>query len=233
MKEIVFNSPGGRIEGKYYQAENPNSPAALILHPHSLHGGTMNNKVVHTIANTFIRNKFSVLCFNFRGVGKSSGVFDHGVGELLDAATALDWLQNNNPSASTYWVAGFSFGAWIGLQLLMRRPEIGGFVAVAPPVSLYDFNFISPCPIHGMIIQGEADKIVPEESVYKFYEKLDKQRSSEIDYVVLNGADHFFKNKLNALDNTLNSYLEDNAKHEFSPKKHKRDRRRRQNATKE
>ena len=74
---------------------------------------------------------FTVLRFNFRGVGRSQGEYDQGVGELSDAASALDYLQSMNPNAKHCWVAGFSFGAWIGMQLLMRRPEITGFISVA------------------------------------------------------------------------------------------------------
>src|SRR3546814_10687549 len=90
----------------------------------------MNNKVVYSLYQTFVARGFSTLRFNFRGVGRSQGVYTGGEGELSDAATALDWLQTYNPNARYCWIAGFSFGAWIGMQLLMRRPEITGFVSV-------------------------------------------------------------------------------------------------------
>jgi alpha/beta superfamily hydrolase len=89
---------------------------------------------------------FTVLRFNFRGVGRSQGEYDQGIGELSDAASALDYLQAMNTNAKHCWVAGFSFGAWIGMQLLMRRPEITGFVSVSPPANMYDFSFLAPCP---------------------------------------------------------------------------------------
>ena len=82
----------------------------------------MNNKVVYDLFHMFVRRGFSVLRFNFRGVGRSQESFDHGQGELRDAAAALDWMQQYNPNSNSCWVAGFSFGAWIGMQLLMRRP---------------------------------------------------------------------------------------------------------------
>ena len=110
MPEVTFNGPDGRIEGRYHQSENKNAPAALVLHPHPLYGGTMNNKVVYSLYESFKRNNFSVLRINFRGVGRSQGKFDNGVGELTDAATALDWLQNQNPDISNFWISGFSFG---------------------------------------------------------------------------------------------------------------------------
>ena len=120
----------------------------------------MNNRIVQELYKTFQRRGFATLRFNFRGVGKSQGVFDNGVGELSDAATALDWVQSFHPEAQTTWIAGFSFGAWIGMQLLMRRPEIRGFISIAPPANMYDFTFLAPCPSSGIIIQGEADEVV-------------------------------------------------------------------------
>ena len=133
MPEVIINGPEGRLEGRYHHSSEPGAPVALILHPHPQHGGNMNNKVVYALFHTFVKNGYSVLRFNFRGVGRSQGVYDRGEGELSDAAAALDWLQTYNPNAADCWVAGYSFGAWIGMQLLMRRPEIGRFISIAPP----------------------------------------------------------------------------------------------------
>jgi alpha/beta superfamily hydrolase len=212
MRNIFFTSEMGKREGKYYQAKDPQAPVVLILHPHPLHGGTMNNKVVHTLNQNFINNPyqtFSSLRFNFRGVGKSHGVFDHGLGELIDATIALDWLQQQNPDANNYWVAGFSFGAWIGLQLVMRRPEVKNFIMVSPPANSYDFSFLSPCPIDGCIVQGTNDSVVPEQSVAKLVEQLVVQSQVRIAYRVVNKADHFFTNKLPELAEILDNYIQD------------------------
>src|SRR3546814_9501241 len=84
----------------------------------------MNGRITQALYKTFQRRCFATLRFNFRGVGRSQGTFDNGIGELSDAAAALDWVQSFHPEAQTTWIAGFSFGAWIGMQLLMRRPEI-------------------------------------------------------------------------------------------------------------
>lgn len=228
VKEVIFSGQAGRIEAKYHQSSDPYAPIAVVLHPHPLHGGTMNNKVVYNIFHTFVQNNFSVLRFNFRGVGKSHGTFDNGVGELIDASAALDWLQLQHPEASSYWIAGFSFGAWIALQLLMRRPEISGFIAVSPPANSYDFNFLSPCPAQGLIIQGTKDTIVPEESVYGLYEKLEKQRDSNVEYVPVMNADHFFVGCLDKMNDAIESYIKPKIASIQRPKKTKRDRRRRQ-----
>ena len=99
MPEVIFNGPEGRLEGRYQHGSQPNAPIALMLHPHPQHGGTMNNKIVYSLYHNFVQRGFSVLRFNFRGVGRSQGVYDRGEGELSDAASALDWLQTYNPNA--------------------------------------------------------------------------------------------------------------------------------------
>lgn len=207
MPEVFFQGPEGRIEARYHHSEQPNAPVALVLHPHPLHGGTMNNKVAYTIYQTFVRQGFSVLRFNFRGVGRSQGVFDHGIGELSDAASALDWLQLQNPNAQSYWVGGFSFGSWIGMQLLMRRPEVEGFIAVSPPAGGYDFSFLSPCPAHGLIVQGDQDSIVDVADTTRLVERLQRQRNHGIEYEIVEGADHFYRTTMDQLVMHMDSYL--------------------------
>jgi alpha/beta superfamily hydrolase len=147
------------------------------------------------------------LRFNFRGVGRSQGSFARGEGELTDAASALDWLQTYNGNAVACWVAGFSFGAWIGMQLLMRRPEIDRFIAVAPPANIYDFGFLAPCPSSGLIVQGDKDEVVPEEHVRKLWEKLSKQRDITVDYKIVKGAPHLFTDRLDKLGTTVDEYI--------------------------
>ena len=97
MPELIINGPAGRIEARYHHETPSDSPIALILHPHPQFGGTMNNQVVYALYYMFVERGFSVLRFNFRGVGRSQGYFDNGPGELADAASALDWLQLQNP----------------------------------------------------------------------------------------------------------------------------------------
>ena len=210
MPEIVIPGPEGRLEARYHKGPELNSPLCIVLHPHPRQWGTMNNKIVYNTYQAFKKSDFSTLRFNFRGVGRSQGTYDNGIGELTDAAAALDWLQTENPSARTTWIAGFSFGAWLALQLLMRRPEISGFVAISPPASLYDFSFLAPCPSSGLIIQGTEDKIVPEEIVTELVEKLNKQNSINIDYKKINGADHFYSKNLDDIHNKIKKYIKKN-----------------------
>jgi alpha/beta superfamily hydrolase len=208
MPEVIFPGPDGRLEGRYQPPKTRNAPIALILHPHPRFGGTMNNKVVYHLFHAFARRGFAVLRFNFRGVGRSQGEFDNGVGELSDAASALDWLQTYNPDAPSCWIAGFSFGAWIGMQLLMRRPEIQGFISVAPPAGMYDFNFLAPCPSSGVIIHGTADEVAPPEATAKLAEKLQAQKGITVEYVPIAGASHFYENHMDQLIGAVDAYLD-------------------------
>ncbi|HUG60572.1 MAG TPA: CocE/NonD family hydrolase, partial [Methylomirabilota bacterium] len=146
--------------------------------------------------------------FNFRGVGRSQGAFDHGAGERSDAASALDWVQPIPPDARSCWVAGVSFGAWIGMQLLMRRPEIEGFISIAPPANLHDFSFLAPCPSSGLIIHGDVDKVVPQKDVQNLVDKLKMQKGIVIDQTIVEGANHFFEQKVDELIDICSNYLD-------------------------
>lgn len=207
MPEVIFPGPDGRLEGRYHPQKERNAPIALILHPHPQFGGTMNNKIVYNLHYTFHRLGYSVLRFNFRGVGRSQGEFDEGIGELSDAASALDYLQSLKPDAKITFVAGFSFGAWIGMQLLMRRPEASGFISVAPPANLYDFTFLAPCPSSGLIINGEADRIAPPGDIEKLVERLKAQKGIEITHKTIPGANHFFEKGMDQLNAEVEAYI--------------------------
>lgn len=203
----MFNGHAGRIEGRYYKSPRQNAPVALILHPDPNFGGTMNNKVVYSLFRCFKDLGFSVLRFNFRGVGRSQGQFDDGNGELSDATIALDWLQNMNPDAKQCWIAGYSFGAWVGLQLLMRRPDINNFIAVSPPANEKDFTFLAPCPASGLIIQGGHDDIVSPSMVESMARHLNQQRNVEIDFAMIEDADHQYNNRLPDLYRVSGQYV--------------------------
>ena len=208
MPELIINGPAGRLETRYHHEAGSNSPIAIILHPHPQFGGTMNNQVVYHLYYLFVERGFSVLRFNFRGVGRSQGYFDNGPGELSDAASALDWLQLQNPDSRSCWIAGVSFGTWIAMQLLMRRPEIEGFISVAPPANLYDFSFLAPCPSSGLIVHGDKDAVVPAKDVTGLVDKLKTQKGIIIDQKVVTGANHFFDNKIEPMMQTVTAYLD-------------------------
>jgi alpha/beta superfamily hydrolase len=208
MPDVIIPGPAGRLEGRYSPSEDETAPVALILHAHPLGGGHMENPIVDMLYDNFRKRDFATLRFNFRGVGRSQGSYDQGLGELSDAATVLDWVQGYNQGARFCWVAGHSFGAWIGMQLLMRRPEIAGFISVAPPTNMYDFTFLAPCPASGIIVHGGQDKIVPPDDVERVMSKVRVQKGIEITREIEPEANHLFSDHLEALESRLNTYLD-------------------------
>lgn len=208
MPAVIFPGPEGRLEGRFQPAPRPRAPVAMILHPHSQSGGTMNDRIVQRLYKTFVNRGFAVLRFNFRGVGRSQGSFDNGIGELNDAAAALDWVQSIHPEAQVTWVAGVSYGALIGMQLLMRRPEIRGFISVAPPANMYDFSFLAPCPASGIFVQGAQDTVVQPAAVEKLVEKLRTQKHITIHHDLIPRANHFFENETEELMKSVDNYLD-------------------------
>lgn len=208
MPEIVMTGERGRLEGSYTAGKTPDAPIALILHGHPKAAGQMNNPVPVQLFRVFMKRGFATLRFNFRGVGRSQGEFDSGIGELADAATALDWLQANNVSASQTWVAGYQFGAYVGMQLLMRRPEVDGFISVSPPMNLYDFSFLAPCPSSGLILHGGNDTVVPAIEVERATAKIRTQKGVTIDYQQAPEAGHFWVDQMEEIERRVGEYVD-------------------------
>ena len=201
MVDLLIPGPEGKIEAKYTHSNNDKSPIVLILHPDPSRGGTMNTKIIFKLYKMFVNNGFSAIRFNFRGVGKSDGIYDDGEGELSDAASVLDWLQQYNTNSKVCWVAGFSFGAWVAMQLLMRRPA-----------NLRDFSFLAPCPSSGLIVHGDKDNIASFDSTKILAEKLQKQKKVEIKFKAIKGADHFYENYSEEFVSTVDGYIKENLK---------------------
>ena len=208
MPEVIFNGPAGRLEGRYQPSKEKSAPIAIILHPHPQFGGTMNNQIVYQLFYMFQKRGFTTLRFNFRSIGRSQGEFDHGAGELSDAASALDWVQSLHPDSKSCWVAGYSFGAWIGMQLLMRRPEIEGFISIAAMANRYDFSFLAPCPSSGLFVHGSEDRVAPVRDVVSVIEKVKTQKGVKLEHAVIDGANHFFDGKVDELMTTVDTYLD-------------------------
>ena len=116
--------------------------------------------------------------------------------------------SSRHPAASQFWVAGFDFGAWIGMQLLMRRPETDGFISVSPPTNMYDFSFLAPCPASGIILHGSADTVVPNTEVEKVVAKLRTQKGIVIDYELVEGGGHFWTDNLVEVETRIGAYLD-------------------------
>ncbi len=207
--EIFIPGPAGRLEAKYYKNPKFGSPVAIVLQPHPQYGGSMKNKIVQLMFNIFLENGFSVVKINFRGVGKSDGVFDNGQGELSDAAAALDWIERENLDYSQCWVSGFSFGALICMQLIMRRPEVDNFIAISPQPNVYDFSFLAPCPTSGQVVYSQNDELVTKESISELDNRIKSQKGVQVNFSEIKGANHFFKDKENELKREIDKYIQD------------------------
>ncbi len=208
MAELIISGPAGRIEARYTEPPIDGAPIALILHPHPKAGGTMQDPITIRMYQMFEQRGFGVLRYNSRGVGRSQGIYDHGIGELEDAAFVLDHLERLAESPRYVWCAGYSFGAWITLQLLMRRPEIDGFFAVSPPANHFDLSFLAPCPASGLIVNGDADAIASPGDVERALQKVRVQKGEVIDRDVVGGANHFYQGLHDELIAKLDVYLD-------------------------
>ncbi|MEL6258250.1 MAG: alpha/beta hydrolase [Pseudomonadota bacterium] len=207
MAELIIPGPAGRLEARFTEPPVDGAPIALILHAHPKAGGTMQDPVAITLYQMFEKRGFGVLRYNSRGVGRSQGQYDQGVGELADAAFILDYLENLSESPRFVWVAGYSFGAWICLQLLMRRPEIDGFIALSPPANHYDLSFLAPCPASGLILTGDADTISAASDVERALSKVRIQKGEVIERDTVPGANHFYQGRLSEMEDIAGAYL--------------------------
>ena len=201
---ITIDVDGTPVSGVYAR---PQGASATIVVAHGA-GAGMEHPFLTGFTRALNDDGFATLRFNFRGVGRSQGAFDHGSGELSDAAAALDWAQAMHPEARACWIAGVSFGSWIGMQLLMRRPEIEGFISVAPPANRFDFSFLAPCPSSGLFVHGDIDRVAPLKEVMALIEKLKTQKGILIEHAVIPGANHFFENCVDPLIAEVGVYLD-------------------------
>ena len=218
MTQVLINGSQGKLQGFYKHSENSEN-IGLVLHPRKCTESSMDNNIVSSLFESFSNNNFSTLKINFRGIQKSEGEPEEdGLGELSDAATALDWLQEQNEDISSCWIGGIDFGAWIGSQLLMRRPEVIGFINVATPIKEFDFSFLSPCPASGLIIHPTKQIDIEQKNVISLVKKLSNQKiklvykkvNADINFEnkeneIRNYSDEFILNILSDLDKTKNS----------------------------
>jgi alpha/beta superfamily hydrolase len=197
LERVSVAGPAGPLQAI---AETPSSTAsayAVVCHPHPLFGGSMENKVVTTLARALRDTGIPTLRFNFRGVGSSAGVFDEGVGETADAAAVASYGALRWP-AKQLVLAGFSFGAFVALRLAQQR-DVSRLITVAPPVDRFDFSTLPVPRCPWLIVQGDADDVVDPRRVLAWAKVLEPPPK----LIVLRGVGHFFHGHLNVLKDAV------------------------------
>lgn len=189
-ENVSIEGPAGSIEAIAQEPRLAGGRYAIVCHPHPLFGGTMENKVVTTLARALLETGTPVLRFNFRGVGRSSGVFDGGNGETADADAAASWGAARWPGRRLV-IAGFSFGAYVALRLAQQRPA-AALVTIAPPLQRFDFSQIKAPTCPWLVVQGDADDVVDSQSVIDWVGGLEPRPQ----LLVMPGAGHFFHGRL-------------------------------------
>lgn len=204
-EKTSFDGPAGQLEG-LLESMRDSAPvaSAVICHPHPVHGGTMHNKVVHTLARAFIGQRFGVLRFNFRGTGQSEGKYDQGRGELLDALAAIRCMRERAPHLPL-WLAGFSFGAAIAIRAsLETEPE--GLISVAPAISPVADNTDAQPACPWLIIHGDQDEVVDIDETVEWVNKLEPGP----ELTVFPDTKHFFHGKLLLLRQAVETFVREN-----------------------
>jgi alpha/beta superfamily hydrolase len=210
-----LRGPAGRLEALLDTPERgagdaPVRAAVVFAHPHPQFGGTMHTKVVYQGTKALARIGCAVLRFNFRGVGASDGTFDRGKGEQADYAAALDYISARNPG-TRLWAAGFSFGAWVALEVGAPDDRVSALIGIAPPVDAsvsgqkYDFSNTLASVKPKFFVQGESDEVCAIESMWQFYGRLQEPK----DLVVIDGADHLFDGRTQEVGDALEDLLGD------------------------
>ena len=202
IKPLLIPGPVGNLEAELTEPDNPKpNHFAVICHPHPLHGGTMHNKVITTVGRAFRELSITTLRFNFRGVGKSEGEFDHATGETEDLLAVLTWVEKQNPKVKINLV-GFSFGAYIAYRAAQQK-ALQQLILIAPAVHHHDFtqNAFPDCPT--LVLQPEEDEIVPPDAVYQWIE----ENNLPTKLIRFPKASHFFHGKLIELRETLKKHI--------------------------
>lgn len=202
-RTFFLDGPAGRLEAMLWTA----SPAdarrvAVVCHPHPLFGGTMHNKVVFQVAKTLHQHGIPVLRFNSRGAGLSEGKHDKGRGETGDVRAALDYLAEEFPEKPIL-LAGFSFGAYIGLRVGCEDSRVKHLVGLGVPVNDSDLSYLLECSKPKLILQGARDQFGSRDRVEALFAKMPDPKK----LVFVENANHFFTGKLDRVGKELSSWL--------------------------
>ncbi|MFA4932792.1 MAG: alpha/beta fold hydrolase [Caldisericia bacterium] len=204
-EKVFFDCGGIKLEGilTLTKTHNP-APAVVVCHPHPEYGGNMHNNIVTGITHTLSKQGFITLRFNFRGVGDSEGSYGGGVEEIKDVKGAIDFLSGaDHLETNGIFLAGYSFGAMVGLQVADKDDRITGWVGISPPVAMYDFSFLKGSFKPKLLLFGDSDFVCPKEGMEKLFDSLQEPKSMSI----IPGADHFFWGKEETVAEHVSNFL--------------------------
>jgi len=201
-ERLFIDGPTGRLEA-VLELPDEQKPVgcAVICHPHPQHGGTMHNKVAHTLARAFVRSDFASLRFNFRGTEQSEGEFDDGNGELDDALAAISWMRRRDPE-SALWLAGFSFGAAIAVKAAAAT-EVDGLISAAPAISRFAAGLESQPTCPWLIVQGDQDELVDINETVTWFDGL----APGPELLIIPDGEHFFHGRLLELREAVMEFI--------------------------
>lgn len=204
-ERLLLPGAAGDVETLVESPQGAPRAVALCCHPHPLFGGTMTNKVIHTVARSFIASGAIAVRFNFRGVGLSAGVHDEGEGETHDVIALARWARERWPDLPL-WLSGFSFGAWVALRSQTTiQPSL--LVTVAPPIGRWDFSKIDSPSCPWLIIQGSRDELVDAMAVEAWFVSLKDRSITTSQLLVLPDADHFFHARLHEIREAVSRFV--------------------------
>jgi uncharacterized protein len=202
---MSFLIPAGdvELEAQLREPARELRGAAVLCHPHPVYGGTMDNRVVYRAAKAATEAGFAALRFNFRGIGRSSGQFDQGIGEKEDAIEAIRWLANRYPTQDLA-VIGYSFGAWVGLAAGYSAPRVQALIGLGLPLNLYGFEHLLSYSKPALYIIGTMDVFCSRENLDHFASLLPATSTLH----KIEGGDHFFTAHVEEVQHLITGFLE-------------------------
>jgi len=213
IRSLFLDGPAGRLEALLNAGAENATHVAVVCHPHPLFGGTLHNKVVFHTMKALNSFGFPVLRFNFRGAGLSEGEHDHGIGEVEDVRTALDWLDAEFHLPIIF--AGFSFGSAVGLRAACADSRVSTLIGVGMPVApvaadteeprVYTFEFLQECRRPKLFVSGARDQFGPRAKLQSLVDSLPEPKK----LVVIEGADHFFEGRLRELREAIEKWMKE------------------------
>lgn len=205
LRSVDIPSPTGFLEGLLRLPDEPAGPVAMVAvvcHPHPQFGGTMHTKAVFRVAQALVDLGIPTLRFNFRGVGRSTGMYDEGRGEQDDIRAALEYLAESYTSVPIC-LGGFSFGAWVGLPVGCADSRVTQLIGAGVPLSLLSPESLSGCAKHKLIVQGDQDQYGPKPALLAWYATLPEPKA----LTLIADADHFFTHQQTEFAGAITSYF--------------------------